>query len=96
MKKAVLSGREANGIGTTSASGMRRELMRLPNSHQTDRSNQYTAAQDNDDFIQSESDRQMLLIKYSQFYLFPMSLSLWNGALIDLYMCLFLLKIGCV
>ncbi|KAJ4725123.1 syntaxin-61-like [Melia azedarach] len=63
VKKAVLSGREANGIGTTSASGMRRELMRLPNSHQTDRSNQYTAAQDNDDFIQSESDRQMLLIK---------------------------------
>lgn len=61
MKKAVLSG-GASGVGTMSASGMRRELMRLPNSHQ-DKSNQYAAAQDNDDFIQSESDRQVLLIK---------------------------------
>uniref|UniRef100_A0A2P2LA27 t-SNARE coiled-coil homology domain-containing protein n=1 Tax=Rhizophora mucronata TaxID=61149 RepID=A0A2P2LA27_RHIMU len=40
---------------------MRRELMRMPNTHQTDRMNQYT--QDNDDFIQSESDRQLLLMK---------------------------------
>lgn len=61
MKKAVLSA-GANGVGTMSASGMRRELMRLPNSHQ-DKSNQYAAAQDNDDFIESESDRQLLLIK---------------------------------
>lgn len=61
MKKAVLSG-GANVVGTMSASGMRRELMRLPNSHQ-DKSNQYAAAQDNDDFIQSESDRQLLLIR---------------------------------
>ncbi|KAA8517958.1 hypothetical protein F0562_015432 [Nyssa sinensis] len=36
--------------------------MRLPNSHQTDRPNQYIA-QDNDNFISSESDRQLLLIK---------------------------------
>lgn len=62
MKKIVLSG-EVNGVGSMSASGMRRELMRLPNSHQTNKSNQYTAAQDNDDYIESESDRQLLLIK---------------------------------
>ena len=58
MKKALVAGKE-NG-NTTSA--MRRELMRLPNSHQPDRSNPYSA-EDNDDFIASESDRQMLLIK---------------------------------
>uniref|UniRef100_A0A6N2L1Z7 t-SNARE coiled-coil homology domain-containing protein n=2 Tax=Salix TaxID=40685 RepID=A0A6N2L1Z7_SALVM len=40
---------------------MRRELMRMPDTQQTGKSNQYT--QDNDNFIQSESDRQMLLIK---------------------------------
>ncbi|XP_044472794.1 syntaxin-61-like isoform X2 [Mangifera indica] len=62
VKKTVVVGLDLNGFGTTSASGMRRELMRMPNNHQTDRSNQY-AIQDNDDFIQSESDRQMLLIK---------------------------------
>ncbi|CAN1123507.1 SYP61 [Linum perenne] len=46
--------------GTTSMNGMRRELMRLQNSPQPVASNQY---RDNDDFIQSESDRQFLLIK---------------------------------
>ncbi|XWS15792.1 hypothetical protein CRYUN_Cryun34aG0032100 [Craigia yunnanensis] len=58
VKKAVVAGKE-NG---NTASAMRRELMSLPNSHQPDRSNQYIA-EDNDDFITSESDRQMLLIK---------------------------------
>ena len=58
MKKAVVAGKE-NG---NTASAMRRELMRLPNSHQPDRFSQY-AAEDNDDIIASESDRQMLLIK---------------------------------
>ncbi|EOY28135.1 Syntaxin of plants 61 [Theobroma cacao] len=58
IKKAVVAGKE-NG---NTAIAMRRELMRLPNSHQPDRSNQYSA-EDNDDFIASESDRQMLLIK---------------------------------
>ncbi|XP_044482303.1 syntaxin-61-like isoform X1 [Mangifera indica] len=62
VKKTVLAGQDLNGFGTTSASAMRRELMRMPNNHQANRSNQY-APQDNDDFIQSESDRQMLLIK---------------------------------
>ena len=54
------------GKGSTHASinEMHRELMRLPDSHQsTSKSNQYSAG-DNDDFIESESDRQMLLIKY--------------------------------
>lgn len=62
MKRAVEAGKQLNGTGTTSLSGMRRELMRMPGSHQTDRSNHYTA-QDNDDLITSESDRQLLLIK---------------------------------
>ncbi|CAK7350501.1 unnamed protein product [Dovyalis caffra] len=61
VKKAVVSGREVNLSGTASVNGMRRELLRMPNAQQTDKSNQYS--QDNDDFIQSESDRQMLLIK---------------------------------
>ncbi|XP_038690376.1 syntaxin-61-like isoform X2 [Tripterygium wilfordii] len=58
MKKAVVAGEDSNGTRSVSVSGMRRELMRMPNSHQN---NQY--AQDDDDFIQSESDRQLLLIK---------------------------------
>ncbi|GAV92670.1 SNARE domain-containing protein/Syntaxin-6_N domain-containing protein, partial [Cephalotus follicularis] len=62
VKKAVLSGKDLNGIGATGVNEARRELMRIPNSHQTDRSNLYTA-QDDDDFIASESDRQFLLIK---------------------------------
>jgi hypothetical protein len=63
------------GKGSTHASinGMHRELMRLPDSHQsTSKSNQYSAG-DNDDFIESESDRQMLLIKY--FFLLFISLA---------------------
>uniref|UniRef100_A0A5B7ARI3 t-SNARE coiled-coil homology domain-containing protein n=1 Tax=Davidia involucrata TaxID=16924 RepID=A0A5B7ARI3_DAVIN len=62
VKKAVAAGKEFNGTSTSNVNGMRRELMRLPNSHQTDRSNKYIA-RDNDDFISSESDRQLLLIK---------------------------------
>lgn len=62
MKRAVEAGKESNGIGTTTVSAIRRELMRMPDSHQTDRSNHYTSI-DNDDLISSESDRQLLLIK---------------------------------
>ncbi|CAK9152958.1 unnamed protein product [Ilex paraguariensis] len=62
VKKAVVAGQELNGTSTSNVNGMRRELMRMPNSHQPDKSNQYRA-QDNDDFISSESDRQLLLIK---------------------------------
>ncbi|KAM4084127.1 hypothetical protein ACJW30_08G109900 [Castanea mollissima] len=62
VKKAVEAGKELNGTSSTSVNGMHRELMRLPKSHQTDRSNQY-AGEDDDDFIASESDRQLLLIK---------------------------------
>ncbi|KAF5942190.1 hypothetical protein HYC85_019832 [Camellia sinensis] len=62
MKKKVVAGNELDDISTSNVNGMRRELMRMPNSHQTDRSKQY-AAQDTDDFISSESDRQLLLIK---------------------------------
>ncbi|KVI07104.1 Syntaxin 6, N-terminal [Cynara cardunculus var. scolymus] len=50
------------GTGSSSLSGMRQELMRLPSTHQQDKANHYVA-KDNDDFISSESDRQMLLIR---------------------------------
>ena len=62
VSKAKRTVEAGKGSNNASLSGMHRELMRLPSSHQTT-SNQY-AAQDNDDFIESESDRQMLLIKY--------------------------------
>ncbi|KAL6971803.1 Syntaxin-61 [Sarracenia purpurea var. burkii] len=63
VKKTVIAGKELDGTSTSNINGMRRELMRLPNSsHQFDRSNQY-AVQNNDDLISSESDRQLLLIK---------------------------------
>ncbi|GFP80090.1 syntaxin-61 [Phtheirospermum japonicum] len=62
VKKSVVTGQELNGTSTTNFNGMRRELMRLPNPHQTDQPNQYRA-QDNEDFISSESDRQLLLIR---------------------------------
>ncbi|KAK7387091.1 hypothetical protein VNO78_27593 [Psophocarpus tetragonolobus] len=62
MKKTVEAGKGSSNTSHASVNGMRQELMRLPNSHQTDTSNLY-AARDSDDFIQSESDRQMLLIK---------------------------------
>ncbi|KAL2582663.1 hypothetical protein AAZV13_14G021800 [Glycine max] len=69
-KKAVQAGK---GLNNASLNGMHKELMRLPSSHQTT-SNQY-AAQDNDDFIESESDRQMLLIKRQDEELDELSLS---------------------
>ncbi|KAL2506195.1 Syntaxin [Abeliophyllum distichum] len=62
VKKSVITGKELNGTSTSSVNGMRRELMRLPNSHQSDKFNQYNP-QDNDDFISSESDQQLLLIR---------------------------------
>ncbi|KAF3453461.1 hypothetical protein FNV43_RR03901 [Rhamnella rubrinervis] len=62
VKKAVETCNESNGTGSNTVNGMRRELMRLPNPHETDRSNQYDS-RENDDFIASESDRQLLLIK---------------------------------
>ncbi|GER33967.1 syntaxin 61 family protein [Striga asiatica] len=62
VKKSVVNGQELNGTSTSNFNGMHRELMRLPNSHQPNQSNQYRA-QDNDDFISSESDRQLLLIR---------------------------------
>ncbi|GAU40032.1 hypothetical protein TSUD_258250 [Trifolium subterraneum] len=63
VKKTVEAGKGSNTATHASINGMHRELMRLPDSHQsTSKSNQYSAG-DNDDFIESESDRQMLLIK---------------------------------
>ncbi|KAK1409097.1 hypothetical protein QVD17_35622 [Tagetes erecta] len=51
-----------NTVSTSNFGGMRQELMRMPKTHQQDRSAPYVAI-DNDDFISSESDRQLLLIK---------------------------------
>lgn len=62
MKKTVVAGKMLDGTSTSNVNGMRRELMRMPNSHQGGRSNQYTALH-NDDIVSSESDRQLLLIK---------------------------------
>ncbi|RXI03484.1 hypothetical protein DVH24_004136 [Malus domestica] len=59
LKKAVEAGKDSSG---TSVNGMRRELMRVANSQETERSNPY-GAHHNDDFITSESDRHLLLIK---------------------------------
>ncbi|XP_014523811.1 syntaxin-61 isoform X1 [Vigna radiata var. radiata] len=62
MKKSLEAGKGSSTTSHSSVNGMRQELMRLPSSHKNDTYNQY-AARDNDDFIESESDRQMLLIK---------------------------------
>ncbi|XP_068664633.1 syntaxin-61-like isoform X2 [Aristolochia californica] len=58
VRKAVAIGNDQSNPVGTSLSGLRQELMRLPNNQST----QY-ATSDNDDFITSESDRQLLLIK---------------------------------
>ncbi|KAJ1389562.1 Target SNARE coiled-coil-like proteiny domain [Sesbania bispinosa] len=72
-KQSVEAGKGSNTTNHASPNGMHRELMRLPDSHQT-ASNQY-AARDNDDFIESESDRQMLLIKKQDEELDELSIS---------------------
>lgn len=60
--KKVVAGKGLNGTSISNLNGMRQELMRLPNSQPQDGSHPYIA-QDNDDFVSSESDRQLLLIK---------------------------------
>ncbi|XP_014503728.1 syntaxin-61 isoform X1 [Vigna radiata var. radiata] len=72
-KKAVEAGTRSNIANNANLNGMRRELMRLTNSHQS-ASDPY-ATQDNDDFIESESDRQMLLIKRQDEELDELSIS---------------------
>ncbi|XP_010269836.1 PREDICTED: syntaxin-61-like isoform X2 [Nelumbo nucifera] len=62
IRKTVEVGKDQNTTVTSGLNGMRQELMRLPDQHQAARSNQYMS-EDNDDFITSESDRQLLLIK---------------------------------
>ncbi|PPS16469.1 hypothetical protein GOBAR_AA04120 [Gossypium barbadense] len=58
VKRTIGAGKENDN----SASVICRELMRLPNSQQPDISDHYSA-KNNDDFVASESDRQMLLLK---------------------------------
>ncbi|CAN6816890.1 unnamed protein product [Brassica oleracea] len=60
VKTGVLAGKGSAGAGN--ASEVRRELMRMPNSSEASRYDQY-GGRDDDGFVQSESDRQMLLIK---------------------------------
>ncbi|WVY89293.1 hypothetical protein V8G54_034807, partial [Vigna mungo] len=72
-KKAVEAGTRSNIANNANLNGMRRELMRLTNSQQS-ASDPY-ATQDNDDFIESESDRQMLLIKRQDEELDELSIS---------------------
>ncbi|XP_010938949.1 syntaxin-61 [Elaeis guineensis] len=76
VRKAVEDGRKKSNSVNLGPSGMHRELMRLPIDHasQAGRSNNY-AAEDNDDFISAESDRQMLLIKQQDQELDDLSIS---------------------
>ncbi|CAN7133593.1 unnamed protein product [Brassica rapa subsp. narinosa] len=60
VKTGVLAGKGSAGAGNSSE--VRRELMRMPNSNEASRYDQY-GGRDDDGFVQSESDRQMLLIK---------------------------------
>ncbi|KAJ0981605.1 hypothetical protein J5N97_009860 [Dioscorea zingiberensis] len=62
IRKTIEVGREKSNLISSCRNGVRQELMHLPNdiATQTGRSNPY---QDNDEFISSESDRQMLLIR---------------------------------
>ncbi|KAF6172054.1 hypothetical protein GIB67_029472 [Kingdonia uniflora] len=61
VKKTVEAGKEkSKGV---SLSGMRQELMRVPNDRPYQKESNLYGDQDNDDFISSESDRQLLLMK---------------------------------
>ncbi|XP_038993425.1 syntaxin-61-like [Hibiscus syriacus] len=70
VKKAVGVGKEND----CSASAIRQELMRLPNSQQPDMLDNYIA-KNTDDFIASESDRQAFLIKQQEEELEELSVS---------------------
>ncbi|MQM08831.1 hypothetical protein Taro_041688 [Colocasia esculenta] len=61
MKKGVEAGRDRNKSLSSSANGKHQDFIRLP----TDQGGKpsHFVADDNDDFISSESDRQLLLIK---------------------------------
>ncbi|KAJ8555455.1 hypothetical protein K7X08_012951 [Anisodus acutangulus] len=62
MKKAVVAGKDSDGTSTSNLNGMRRELLRLPDSDQKEQSNAYSV-RDNNDFMSSESDRQLFLMR---------------------------------
>ncbi|KAK9157206.1 hypothetical protein Scep_003780 [Stephania cephalantha] len=63
VRKTVEAGKPRNTINA-GMSGMRQELMRHPNNHSSsnEKLNQFRS-QGNDDFISSESDRQLLLVR---------------------------------
>ncbi|XP_065009690.1 syntaxin-61-like isoform X1 [Musa acuminata AAA Group] len=63
-RRTVETGKVKQNLFSSGANGVRKELMKLPNDHasQAGRSNHYVN-QDNDDFISSESDQQLLLVK---------------------------------
>ncbi|XP_071707457.1 syntaxin-61 isoform X2 [Rutidosis leptorrhynchoides] len=60
--KKYVTGKDSTRSSTSNFGGMRQELMRMPKTHQQDKTGSYIA-KDNDDFISSESDTQMLLIR---------------------------------
>ncbi|XP_077216508.1 syntaxin-61-like [Tasmannia lanceolata] len=64
MRKAVETVKEQTNLVSGNMNGMHKELMRAPNDHsyQAGKSTHYVA-HDNDGFISSETDRQLLLIK---------------------------------
>ncbi|KAI3751134.1 hypothetical protein L2E82_22180 [Cichorium intybus] len=61
IKKSV-TGTDVTRRSSSTFSGMRQELMSLQSSRHQDRASHFIA-KDNDDFISSESDRQLLLIR---------------------------------
>lgn len=64
MRKATTAVTTQSNSAGTNLYGMRQELMKLPNDRSHQAKSQYST-EDNDEFISSESDRQLLLIRLS-------------------------------
>lgn len=63
LRKAVQTGMDKSSVqANISQNGMRRELLRLPNDHPVAKPNRAITS-NNDEFLTSETDRQVLLIK---------------------------------
>ncbi|XP_064984462.1 syntaxin-61-like isoform X3 [Musa acuminata AAA Group] len=79
IRKTVETGKEKQNSFSLGTNGVRKELLGLPNDHasQAGRSTNYIN-QDNDDFISSESDQQLLLIKKEDEELDELSASVWR------------------
>ena len=72
MRKAIEAGRGNGSLVSSGPSGTRQELMRFPSDYASQTGiSDYRNANDNDDFISSESDRQQLLIRYLFLHCIP-------------------------